>query len=42
MKQKTELHLNQTEADSPKLPEITKMVGNFTKVTKYLIKLKET
>ena len=32
MKQKTELHLNRTQADSPKLPEITKMVENFTKI----------
>ena len=32
MKQKTELHLNRTQADSPKLPEITKMVKNFTKI----------
>ena len=30
------------QVDSPEMPEITEMTGNFTKVTKYLTKLKDT
>ena len=36
---------NRSQVDSPKLtetPEITEITENFTKVTKYLIKIKET
>ena len=29
------------QVDSPKSPEITEMMENFTKVTKYLTKLKD-